>query len=206
MSVASRIKIFTGIFSGNLGGKSEINSSKQISSWAWCKSASEAWFLCTKMIRKPCRCLRSLSSKAKFTSAGGEINEIGKGALEKYDWKKSPTNLTQQIFFLIGNFQWKSTNSYKASETLFKSAVHIQSRDKGFLSTAACSNSSAGHWTGTGYFYSKHLFSFREKPKANTWQFNSWVDCRFNCVIYNMLVWELKTYILLRSWIQLHEF
>lgn len=70
MSVSLRIKNLTGIFSGNLGGKSEINSSKQISSWAWCKSASEAWFLCTKIIRKPCRCLRSLSSKAKFTSAG----------------------------------------------------------------------------------------------------------------------------------------
>lgn len=59
----------TGIFSGNLGGKSEMNSSNLISSLAWCSSASEAWFLWTKIIWKPCLCLRSLSSNAKLTSA-----------------------------------------------------------------------------------------------------------------------------------------
>lgn len=59
----------TGIFSGNLGGKSEMNSSNLISSLAWCSSASEAWFLWTKIMWKPCLCLRSLSSNAKLTSA-----------------------------------------------------------------------------------------------------------------------------------------
>lgn len=59
----------TGIFSGNLGGRSEMNSSNLMSSLAWCSSASEAWFLWTKMMWKPCLCLRSLSSKAKLTSA-----------------------------------------------------------------------------------------------------------------------------------------
>lgn len=59
----------TGIFSGNLGGRSEMNSSNLISSLAWCSSASEAWFLWTKIIWKPCLCLRSLSSNAKLTSA-----------------------------------------------------------------------------------------------------------------------------------------
>lgn len=48
-----------------------------------------------------------------------------------------------------------------------KSAVHIQSQDKGFLLTAACSNSSAGHWNGTGYFYSERLFSLGKNPRPS---------------------------------------
>lgn len=73
----------TVFFKGNLGGKSEINSSNRISSWAWCKSASEAWFLWTRMMWKPWRCLKSLSSRAKLTSAGRKKKEKKKTAPPK---------------------------------------------------------------------------------------------------------------------------